>query len=655
MIGFRQIFVYCIVPVLAFGGRVDKYSMKYSLTPVSPKLTIIFVTDSVPKGSVDEVQNFLNGGINFLRNNGLNYLNVFHPYGNCSSSQGYAGMTTGTFPSYTGITNNSWIDVDGVSFKGSAQDNNLNGTAAYDPTNGKRYWLDPGETPADNPAIGTYYSAGPMVPPTFIPTGTGVSPNNYIVDNLSDQLMLFSNSQLNTTVYSISTDPTTATLLAGRLGKAIWRDEVSGLFSTSQYYFPSGIPDWVNQFNAANPVPPTIVWNPVYPEGSAAYNFPGAQNYSGSAIPELSAIVGVPLPSGTFFNQTIPSTLPSFGAGIYIFSPPGIEVFFNFMQTAINQLLSDDPNSRLVLWVNIASFDILGYYMGTQVQESIDIIYQLDQGLGKLIKFVEKKLPLSECLFVLLNDEGKYPSVPEVLQSQGYNLPMRTKVGFPITSPPPFSQQPTDLIARLNQDLITNLPPPLNLPWVYAIIPPFIYMNAPNPALGLALPNFYSLSDANRTTVINEVIRFMLLQPGIKNAWAFSTLQSFPFEREDQGRFFKLHLFQDMPPINIGLPTQNTMRRSGEVIFQSTAFNYVTSGDPGSPFPNKGVDHTSAYDYDSHSSLYLFQAGRFQGKTITDSALIQQLPISLSEILQVPRPSAASADIKPLPHLNPSK
>lgn len=647
-------FLFLCLSSYVFGVNSEKYSMRYSLTPVNPKLTIIFVTDSVPKASIDMVQNFLNGGVNFLRNNGVNYLNVFHPYANCSSSQGFAGFTTGTFPSSNGIVNNSWIDVDGVSFKGAAQDNVLEGSAVYDPTNGKRYWLDPGETPAENPSIGFTYGRGPFVAPTFMPSGTGISPKNMVVDNLSDQLMIFKTNELNTEVYSIAMDPTTPTIMAGRLGKALWMDPVSGLFTSSQYYFPDGLPEWVNRFNEQHPIPKTIVWNPLHPIGSPAYQFPDAQNYSGSALPLLSAFTGVDLPSGSLFGQTLPSILPDFGAQVYIFSPTGIDSLFKFVERSIDVLLNDDPNSRLVLWVNFFSFDIISYLLGTQIQESIDSLYQMDLRMGELIKFVEKKLPLSDALFVMCNDEAKYPNIPEILQGKNFDLARRTQTGFPITSPPPFNQKPTDLVARLNTYLVANLPAALQEPWVYAIEPPFIYMNAPNPDLMTGLPNFFTLTPSEQNTVTDEVIKFMLLQPGIKDAWSFSTLKSFPFEKEDLGRFYKLNLFQDPPPTDLGMATQDTSRRSGEVIFQSTPYNYVTSGCPASPFPTKGIDHTSPYNYDSHSTLYIFQAGRFANKIITEPVLIHQLPITLSEILQVPRPSGTTADLPPLPLINPN-
>lgn len=65
--------------------------------------------------------------------------------------------------------------------------------------------------------------------------------------------------------------------------------------------------------------------------------------------------------------------------------------------------------------------------------------------------------------------------------------------------------------------------------------------------------------------------------------------------------------------------------------------------------PMFGADHTSVYDYDAHTVLYLYQKGMFSKKIISEPVITPQIPITLSMILNVPRPSAASVDIDPLP------
>ncbi len=232
---------------------------------LSPKLTIVFIADAAGKGSIDKISPFLKGGIKFLQTHGINYLNVFHPHGNCSTAQGHASLTTGTFPCYHGMVNNQWLDANGGLFA-VVQDNDLNLAGVFNPTNGSIYNVD-----ESNETIGYYYAAG-------------VSPRNYKVDNLSDELMLFSTPLQKSKVFSISSHQEPATLMAGRLGKAFWLDGPTGLFTTSKYYYPKGIPKWVKQFNQQHVVPETFVWNSFYPVGSDAYNFLDAQNYRYSDI-----------------------------------------------------------------------------------------------------------------------------------------------------------------------------------------------------------------------------------------------------------------------------------------------------------------------------------------------------------------------------------
>ena len=68
--------------------------------------------------------------------------------------------------------------------------------------------------------------------------------------------------------------------------------------------------------------------------------------------------------------------------------------------------------------------------------------------------------------------------------------------------------------------------------------------------------------------------------------------------------------------------------------------------------PNIGQNHTSCYSYDSQVPLYIYQKGKFEKKTITKPVITQQLAVTLAEILNIPRPSASSVDVTPLPGMN---
>lgn len=577
---------------------------KKNQNPKPPKLTIFFIPDSLPRDVVNKVRPFLTGGLKFLIDNSVSYENTFHPHANCSSGQGYAALTTGTFPSYHGIVNNIWLDANSQVFQ-SEQDNDLIKTGVFDPTNGLIYNLD-----EQSPTISNYYNAG-------------VSPNNYRVDNLSDQLILYSTPEQQYKVFAFSSGGSQpAALFAGKLGKGLWVDPVTGLVTTCRYYYPNGLPDWVKQFNNSNPLPPTFTWTPVYPIGSKAYQFPEAQNF------EFSVVLAPPFfpftifqPNQTFFGQTTDSFFPVVGAGSYIDSPEGISKSFEFAKALINHELDPKSNEHLVLWFDVMSFDEVASFQGTQTQDALDIVYQIDRQLDSFFKFLFKKVKPEDCLFILCSDEAVYPSIPEVLQQQGFGLARR------IITESVLTPIPNTLVDQLNTALGSDL--------VLTIIPPFLYVN---------LPVFNLLPPIEQEAALIKIRNLLRSTPGVKDAWTVDELLSLPFEREDQGRFFKLHTFRNVPGLE---------RRSGEIIFQSVPFNMFT--DPQDIEPMFGNDHTSVYGYDAHVPLYIYQKGRFAKKKINQPVITPQVPITLSEILNVPRPSGASVDIHPLPELDPYK
>lgn len=621
------VFTLCILPY--------SFVLNAAISGTPPKLTIVFVADSGSKGLIDKATPFLTDGIKFLQTNGINYTNVFHNNANCSTAPGHAAFLTGTFASYHGMVNNAWIDENN-NVVAAELDPNQATSGVYNPSTGTIY------TDNTNLAILSYYGiiASAQV--------LGVSPRKYKADTLSDQLVINSNPQQTTTVYSIAADPLPAVMMGGQLANVFWLDGVSGLFTTSQYYYSGGIPDWVVQFNNNHPVPPSFVWQPVYPIGSAAYNFPNAQNYEFSIpVPGL-----IPVDS-TLFGQTLVSIAPPgpnfvFGAVNYTSGPLGIEVMFEFAEEIINRELNGNDNSNLVLFMNVASVDILATTLGMQTQEVFDVVYHIDQNLGEFIRFIYSKLPRSEVLFVFLADESDMEAIPELLKQQGFGLAMRTLgdcggMDFfcnPSLPSPPFTIPPS-LLDKLNTAMNTAFGTSSVNYWLY-VIPPYLYVN---------LTTYNSLTPTQQTTLFSLTKDFLRAQPGFKDAWTFDELVTWPFEREDLARYFKLSLYRNVP-VDTALSTPPQERRTGEIIFQVDPYNMLLTVSAGDVLPQYGQDHATNYNYDSHVPLYIYQHGSFARKTVSDPVIIQQLPISLSQILNVPRPSAAPVDVKPLPGLD---
>ena len=175
----------------------------------SPQLTIVIVIDQFAYHELQKLLPHFTGGIKFLHDKGIRYINAIHPHGMPETGVGHTSIGTATLAKDHGIIGNSWIDPQG---------NNV----ACD---------------ADN----SPYAA------VFSPEGTydfGVSPKNIMVDTLSDQLAISSYPHAQNLVYSLSLKSRSSVGMAGRLGKALWFDPKTGHFTSSKVYF-NELPDWV--------------------------------------------------------------------------------------------------------------------------------------------------------------------------------------------------------------------------------------------------------------------------------------------------------------------------------------------------------------------------------------------------------------------------
>jgi hypothetical protein len=577
----------------------------------TPKLTVVFVADALSEEIVEKVEPFLKGGIKFLRNNGVNFTNAFHASGNCSSAVGHADFMTGAFPTSHGLVGNSWLDSNNRLFS-CYQDKDVATAGVFDPVTGLIYGSSPAET---NQSIIAFYGVF-----TFLIFGNvyGVSPRNYKADTVADQLVLNSNPQQPTKVYSIAKQAFEAVLMGGQLAHVFWMDGPTGLFTTSKYYFPGGLPDWVVAFNNSHPIPPTFIWESVYPLGSPAYNFPSAQDYQFSYI-----VPGVLPVQSTVLGQELQSVIPPASIGIgalgalnYNIGPLGVQRTFEFAKEVINRELNLNSNERLVIFLNIDSVDGTSTVFGMQSQDNIDMVYRIDKELSNFLEFIYKKVPRSEVAVAFVADEGNMGAIPELLQQSGFGLARRT----------------------LGDNLVTQFNTALGANYVQTILPPFLYLN---------LTNFIPLPPATQATVLSQIKDLLRSTPGIKDAWTFDELISWPFEHEDLGRFFKLQLYRNLPA-TLATPQE---RRSGEIVFQTTPFNLVTVSAI-DPMPTRGQGHISVYNYDSHVPLYFYQHGKFARKTVSTPVLMQQFAVSLADILNVPRPSAAPPEIHPLPFIS---
>ena len=95
-----------------------------------------------------------------------------------------------------------------------------------------------------------------------------------------------------TKVFSISTKPRAAIGTSNKLGKAIWFDEKSGLMTSSKYYFPEGLDEWLVNFNNRHGVDKiqSFCWDYMYNKDGDYYHFDTIDQFEN--IKQVPGIIG---------------------------------------------------------------------------------------------------------------------------------------------------------------------------------------------------------------------------------------------------------------------------------------------------------------------------------------------------------------------------
>jgi predicted AlkP superfamily pyrophosphatase or phosphodiesterase len=182
------------------------------LPPDKPRLVIGIVVEQLKYDQLEKFRDRLGeNGIKRLINEGTYFKNASFEYMLTQSAPGHATISTGTEPSYHGITSDSWYLP-------------LKNELIYCT---KDIEVDP---------VGGSYEAGLH------------SPVNLQASTFSDELEMATNK--NAKVFGIGLKESSAILSAGHAADgAYWFDNTSGTWMSSTYYIDS-LPVWVNDYNA---------------------------------------------------------------------------------------------------------------------------------------------------------------------------------------------------------------------------------------------------------------------------------------------------------------------------------------------------------------------------------------------------------------------
>lgn len=484
-----------------------------------------------------------NGGFKRMLGQGFSCENTLIPYAPTVTACGHSAIYSGAPPAISGITGNIWWDNEQMKAVYCTEDKTVN-TVGSATTNGKQ------------------------------------SPRNMMVTTIGDQLRLATNFRGK--VIGVAIKDRGGILPAGHSANAAyWYDNSTGAWITSTYYM-NELPKWVTDFNDQKLVDKYYQqgWNLLYPVSTYLQSTADEKPYEAKP-----------------FGARFPYDLKGFigkDYGKIATTPMGNSLTAEFAKAAIaaEQLGSDNITDMLT--ISFSSPDYIGHTFGPNSVESEDGFLRLDQELGALLDYLDKKVGKNQYVVFLSADHG-VAHVPEFMQEN--KLPGgRLMLG--------------ELIKNLNKSLnnayhISNV--------VVSDDNYQIYLN--HPALDSA--------GINTKEVIDRVVKYLGAEPMIARAFPLSELNTTPLPA----------MVRNM--LNNGYYP----RRSGDVQFILKP-GFIEG------YSNTGTTHGLWNPYDSHIPLLWYGWGIKPGKTNRETYMTDIAP-TIAAMLRIQMPDGCIGHVIP--------
>ncbi len=522
----------------------------------APQVTFIFVVDQFSADMLQRTKPYLRWGLKTLLQNGAVFENAYYPHAMPGTCTGHTALATGTFANAHGIINNKWFNPDGSITK--CDDDSAENAAVFDKD-------------------GT-------------PLNYGKSAQHVMVPGLSDQFVLQTKPGITNISISVSFKSRAAIATAGTAGKAIWFDNKTGCFTTSQAYFDT-MPEWLQEFNAEHKTdaPRTIEWRLHYPGRPEAYASKYIDDYSFSAFKKSIINTKISVPDTTNKNEayTMMTLVPSAN-----------KLLLDLALECLDEYQGCDKNTHLLIWVCLSPFDFMCHRFGPDSREAYDMIYHLDHQLRKFMHQVESRVKLSETLYVLTADHGVTP-IPELARKKGIESAQRI--------------DEKKLVQDLNKFIQENY-------------------QQKNVITGFKAPQFYfdekalaAVEKDKRQQLMNDVHAYVKKSSGIANVWTADELIHGCFDENDVRSLYKNQIYPG---------------RSGQLFVQLKPFCQVSEY-------KGGTDHMTPYEHDTHVPLIIYQYGHLEELKVSRRVSMLQVANSLAQALDIPKPPASNFDLLP--------
>ncbi len=349
---------------VAFGAFLPSHLRQES---DGPRLVVVISVDQMRADYFARFGGQFHGGLARLAADGAFFTNAHHGHGVTETAPGHATLSTGVYPSRSGIVSNDWWDRK----KG-----------------GTVYAVED----RDSPILGD-------------PIAPGRSPKNLERETVGDWLKRASRDSK---VFSVATKDRAAVLMGGRRADgAYWYNPGNGRFITSRHY-RKDYPEWVQAFNDSGLVD--------------SYFETGWSRLASAEAYHLSREDDFPFEADSL-RRTFPHEFPgeSPGPDYYYglqYTPFGDELTFAFARAlVINEELGTDDEVD-VLFFGASAADRVGHEYGPYSHEVQDYYLRLDRMLDEFFALLDERIGAANYVVALSADHGVHP-FPEELSRRG--------------------------------------------------------------------------------------------------------------------------------------------------------------------------------------------------------------------------------------------
>ena len=325
-----------------------------------PRLVVFLVVDQMRAEYLDRFGPLFTGGFARLEAESIRFTEAHHFHSATETSPGHATLSTGLFPSHHGIVANYWFDRQEGEFTYSVSDS----TFRRSPRN------------LDATTLGSWIKAA--------------SPASK--------------------VFAVSGKDRAALLTAGKEADgAFWYDKEDGGFTSTGFYYPDELPQWLLDFNDRRWADQFFgtLWQPL-PETLAA----GAE--VGIADTDLGPLTErFPHTFGGLSMQRN----DDFYASLY--RRPMVDSYVAQLVPALieGEQLGQDGYVDF-LGISFSATDTVGHGFGPNSREVLDTLLRLDRELEELLDYIDRTIGLDKVIVSLSADHGVL-ELPEYLRDEG--------------------------------------------------------------------------------------------------------------------------------------------------------------------------------------------------------------------------------------------